>query len=113
MGPGNCSDRINNAINARKIMGKRLPYTPNSQIRSALRRLFLRSRERAAALKRDDYTCQKCAKKQSRAKGKEVYVEVHHKEGIDWDGICDIIRERVLQRPDKMETLCKDCHKEE
>ena len=93
-------------------MSKKLPYTPNSQIRSALRRLFLRSRERSSALKRDKYTCT-CGKKQSRAKGKEVYVEVHHIHGIDWDGLIDLIRQRLLQTPDKLKTLCEECHKKE
>jgi hypothetical protein len=32
-------------------MGKKLPYTPRSKVRAALRQLWLRSRERAAALK--------------------------------------------------------------
>lgn len=91
---------------------KRLPYTPNSRIRSVLRKLFLTSRERAAALRRDKYTCQKCHCKQSRAKGKEVYIECHHKEGIDWNGLCELIRNRLLQTPEKLETLCKSCHSE-
>ena len=60
-------------------MGKRLLITPNSKIKASLRQLFLRSRERAAAIKRDGYTCQVCGAKQSRAQGREVYVEVHHK----------------------------------
>ena len=89
---------------------RKLPYTPNSRIRSALRKLFLRSRERAAALKRDKYTCS-CGLKQSRAKGREIYVEVHHKDGIDWTGLIDLIRDRLLQTPDKLETCCEECHK--
>ena len=63
-------------------MPKKLPYTPNTRIKSALHQLFLRSRERGTAIKRDKYTCQKCGVKQSKAKGKEVKVEVHHKEGV-------------------------------
>lgn len=96
-------------------MSKKLPYTPNSQIRSALRRLFLRSRERAARLKADAYTCQKCGAKQSRAKGKEVYVEVHHKNnGIEnWDKLFSVIREYLLCDVEHLETLCKKCHKDE
>lgn len=94
-------------------MGKRLPYTPNSQIRSALRRLFLRSRERAAALKRDGYTCCKCGRKQSKAKGREISVEVHHISGVEWEGLFDDIRRRLLQDPKKMKTLCKECHDKE
>lgn len=95
-------------------MGKRQPNTPRSQIRSALRKLFLRSRERASALKRDEYTCQCCHTKQSRAKGKEFYVEVHHKEGVlNWDKLFDAVCEYLLCDPSKMEVLCKECHSKE
>ena len=95
-------------------MGKRLPYTPNSKIKSALRLLWMRRRERAAALKRDNYTCVKCGKKQSRAKGKEVYVEVHHKYGIlNWDAVYESIRDNLLCDPEYLETMCKDCHREQ
>ena len=94
-------------------MGKRLPHTPNSQIRSALRKLFLRSRERAAALKRDEYTCQCCGAKQSRAKGKEVFVEVDHIDGVcNWQALFDAVREHLLCEPDKMRVLCRDCHRD-
>jgi len=95
-------------------MGKRLPYTPNSKIRAALRRLFLRSRERATALKRDGYTCKKCNAKQSRAKGKEVFVEVHHLEGcLNWDELFIAVRKYLLCDPKFLETLCVKCHEEE
>jgi len=94
-------------------MAKKQPHTTNTQIRSALRRLFLRSRERAKRLKDDSYCCQVCGVKQSRAKGKEVYVEVHHKEGVcNWNELFKAIREFLLCDPDLMETLCKECHKE-
>ena len=93
-------------------MGKRLEHTPNSQIKSACRKLFLRSREHAATLKRDKYTCRICGKKQSRAKGKEVYVECHHLEGVEnWQEIYRVIRQYLLVHPDKMQSLCEDCHK--
>lgn len=92
-------------------MGRRLPYTPNSKIKSALRKLFLRSRERAAALKRDKYTCYCCGKKQSKAKGREVFVEIHHLEGVlNWDELYKVVREYLLCPPDKMKTLCVECH---
>ena len=92
---------------------KRLPYTPNSRIRSVLRQLFLRSRERAAALKRDKYTCRCCGLKQSRAKGKEAYVEVHHWEGIlNWEALFEAIRKYLLCNPEWLITLCEECHKE-
>ena len=89
------------------------PNTTNTMIRSALRRLFLRSRERAAALKRDNYTCVCCGNKQSRRRGAEVFVEVHHKEGVlNWEKLFDAVREYLLCDKSKMETLCKECHKE-
>lgn len=75
-----------------------------------MRRLFLRSRERAAALKRDKYSCRCCGVKQSRAKGRGVYVEVHHKKGVGWSGLIELVRVRLLQTPEEMETLCEDCH---
>jgi predicted HNH restriction endonuclease len=87
------------------------PITPKSQIRSALRRIFLRSRERAEVLKQAGYCCAKCGAKQSRAKGREVYVECHHQPGVDWAGLLELVRERLLAGP--MVVLCKDCHKEE
>ena len=90
------------------------PITPRSQVRSAIRKIFLRSRERAAALKRDNYTCQGCGSKQSRAKGKEIYVEVHHTYGIGrWSAVIDLIYQEILCHPDGMTTLCKHCHEDE
>ncbi len=94
-------------------MGKRLLQTPNSKIRSALRQLFLRSRERAAVLKEAGYCCSRCGAKQSRAKGREVYVEVHHKAGIlNWDRLILAVREYLLDK-EAMVVYCRDCHKEE
>ena len=94
-------------------MGKRLPTTPRSRVRACLRQLWLRSRERAAARKRDGYTCQMhgCGKKQSRAKGKEVYVEVHHIDGIQWEKLIDLVYEMLLCDPKDLITVCEDCHK--
>lgn len=87
------------------------PSTPRSQVRSALRRLWLRSRERAAALKRDGYKCCDCGIKQSRAKGREVYVEVHHTEGVlNWELMLDYVFNHLLCDPKLLETLCKECH---
>lgn len=108
-GVDNCS-----RIRFRWCAIKRLPYTPNSKIRSALRMLFLRSRERASAIKRDKYTCQKCGKKQSKAKGKIVKVEVHHKDNIlNWEELFNAIRQYLLCNPELLETLCEDCHNQE
>lgn len=94
-------------------MGKRLEYTPNSKIRQALRQLWLRSRERAKTIQRDKYTCQICHRKQSKAKGKEFKVQVHHLENIlNWDKLFSAIREYLLCDPKFMQTLCEECHDE-
>lgn len=95
-------------------MGKRLTSTPRSVVKSALRQLWLRSRERTAAIKRDQYTCQRCHVKRSKAKGKEQAVEVHHLDGVlNWDMILNMIYEQLLCSPDKLETLCPECHERE
>jgi len=70
----------------------------------------MRSRERAQALKNTGYTCCYCGIKQSSAKGREVSLDVHHLDGIDWDGLCDLIRKRLLQTPDRLAPCCKTCH---
>jgi 5-methylcytosine-specific restriction endonuclease McrA len=76
-----------------------------------LRRLWLRSRERQAALKRDGYKCQDCGAKQSRAKGREVFVEVDHLDGIEWEQMIDYVYRHLLVDPKKLETVCKQDHK--
>ena len=94
-------------------MGKKSLYSTNTAIKSALHRLFLRSRERALRLKMDNYSCQKCGIKQSRSKGKEVFVHVHHLDGIRWAEIIEYIRRELLVKPDRLVTLCKQCHIDE
>ena len=84
--------------------------TPKGRITSTLRQLWLRSAEREEELKRDRYTCVSCGAKQSRAKGKEQKVEVHHIQGIEWDEIVDLIYQEILCDVDKLQTLCPDCH---
>ena len=94
-------------------MGRKSLYTTNTQIKAALHRLWLRSRERGSAIKRDEYTCQVCKGKQSKRKGHEFSVQVHHNEGVcNWQEIYDSIRKNLLCDPSNMETLCKDCHLE-
>ena len=94
-------------------MGKKLSYTPNSRIKSALRQLWLRSREHAAVLKRDKYICQVCGVKKSQAKGREVKVQVHHVDGVtNWQEIYRVIRDFLLCDPEDMTTLCEKCHDE-
>ena len=94
-------------------MKKRMDYTPNSRIVNALRQLWLRSRERSMAIKLAGNTCLKCKRKGSAAQGREVKIRVHHRDGIDWSGIAQLIRERVLQTPAAYDVLCADCHDEE
>jgi 5-methylcytosine-specific restriction endonuclease McrA len=88
--------------------------TPRYRVKSALRMLWLRSPERSRALKRDFYSCLMCGAKKSTAKGKEVGVEVHHLDKIDaWEEIIDLIMEKLLVDPDRLETRCVECHKKE
>lgn len=85
--------------------------TTQSVIKHALRRLWLQSRERRAALKRDGYTCQTCHRKQSKAKGREFAVEVDHLDGeIDWKVIVEFLRRTLLVPHDRLETICKEDH---
>lgn len=85
--------------------------TPRSRIRSELRRLFLRSSERAEALKRDNYACQVCKVKQSKKKGFEQKVQVHHIKGINvWEEVIELIYKDILCHSDDLQTLCPDCH---
>lgn len=87
--------------------------TKKAVIVHALRRLFLQSKERAAALKKQKYTCQGCGIKKSAKKGAEVKVQVHHKKGIlNWDLLVAEIRKYLLCNPEDLEVLCKKCHKE-
>lgn len=85
--------------------------TTDGQIRSALRMLWLRSRERQQAIKDHDATCTDCGRKRSTAKGKVVKIEVHHKDGIEWQPMFDAIRKNLLDGD--LGVLCKECHKKE
>ena len=92
-------------------MGKRSERTPRSKVRQALRQLWLRSRERAAVLKAESYTCQECNKKQSKAKGHEQAIEVHHVAGVEWEALIDEVYKVLLVHPDQLAVLCPECHK--
>ena len=63
------------------------------------------------ALRANGYCCAVCGAKQSKAKGREVSVEVHHIHGVDWSGLIDLVIERLLPSPDDLVCLCSDCHK--
>lgn len=87
--------------------------TKKTYIVNGLRLIWLHSAERRQALKNKGYCCEVCGVKQSKAKGNEVKISVHHKEGVgNWDRIVEVIKEELLCSPDKMEVLCKQCHKE-
>ncbi len=79
-------------------MGKKQRRTTNTQIRNALRRLFLYSRERRRCLK--GAVCLTC--------GSDEKLEPHHLELIDWKKIFTVIREELLT--DDMVPICKKCH---
>ncbi|MEN6404017.1 MAG: hypothetical protein ABFD94_18890 [Armatimonadia bacterium] len=89
-------------------MPRKLPTTPRSRIRNALRMLWMRSRERGLAVKAASNTCMDCGRKGSKAIGREVKIEVHHRHGIDWDGLIDLIAARLLQQ--EYDVLCSACH---
>ena len=94
-------------------MGRKSLFSTNTFIKAALHRLWLRSRERALRLKMDGYCCQRCGVKQSKRKGFEVSVNVHHLDGIRWKEMIAYIRQELLVTPDKLTTLCVTCHKNE
>jgi predicted HNH restriction endonuclease len=51
--------------------------------------------------------------KQSKAKGKEQLIEVHHKNGIgNWEAVIDVIYQQILCSPATLEVLCPECHAE-
>jgi len=92
---------------------RKLATTPRSRIKSALRQVWLRSRERAACLKAAGHKCERCGVKASVAKGREVKVQVHHRDGINWDGIVNSIIKAMLPDPARLESVCELCHKAE
>jgi len=92
-------------------MGRKKPNTPRSHVKHCLRQLTLRSRERAAALKATGYCCSDCGVKQSKAKGREVAIQVHHDPPLadKWESVIDEIMD-LLASPQF--PLCKSCHDE-
>lgn len=93
---------------------RKLPTTPRSRVRSALRALWLRSRERAACLKAAGNRCERCHVKASVAKGREVKVQVHHRGGIaGWETVIDMVFEELLIDPQFLEAICEACHHDE
>ena len=94
-------------------MAKKSLSTPRGRVRAALRQLWLRSRERNAAIKRENGCCEGCHRKQSAAKGKEFKVEVHHLNGIQWESMIDYVYRHLLCDPKHLQVMCKPCHDRE
>lgn len=89
---------------ATKRKSHKKPITPPSRIRSVLRqRIWLYSRERAEALKRDGRRCRACGSKEQ--------LEVHHLDGSGIDEIVELIYQRLLCSPDRLICLCSECHR--
>jgi 5-methylcytosine-specific restriction endonuclease McrA len=87
--------------------------TPRSRIKGMLRQIFLKSTERANALKKTQYKCSKCGMKASVKKGSEVKLEVDHIEGINiWNELISLIEDELLcvGSPEKLQPLCRECH---
>lgn len=78
-----------------------------------LRQIFLKSIERSETMKRDNYTCVKCFRKQSQKKGHEIKINVHHKKGINWELILNTLKKELLCDIEDLEVLCVDCHHKE
>lgn len=94
-------------------MGRRLLTTPRSRVRAMLSQIFLRSRERAAAVKRESGCCQRCKAKgrpKATRNGPQVSLQVHHLDGGGIDEIMDLIFTRLLCSPDRLKVLCAPCH---
>ena len=91
-------------------MSRKLPTTPRSRVTQALRQLWLRSRERAAAIKRENGCCECCGVKQSVAQGRAVKLEVHHNNGIEWQPLIDYVFRHLLVDPKDLTVMCKPCH---
>ena len=94
-------------------MGRKLPNTPRSRIRTTLRRLWLYSRERAAAVKRAENRCEVCNALSKDRKGGTVTLEVHHNDMIEWEKVLDYIQRHILVHPDGLTVFCKQCHEDE
>jgi len=103
---------LKGAVLAKKKKKRKAKATTPGVFRSALRRLWLRSPERAEALKRTGYCCERCGVKQSKAKGHEVKIEVHHPKGVNLDKAWEESQKEMFVPADELEPLCVSCHKQ-
>ena len=77
------------------------PNTTNTQIKRALGKLFLYSRERKRCL-------HKGAVCSAEGCSSQVKLEAHHTRRVNWQRIYAVIREELLN--DHMVPMCKECH---
>lgn len=98
----------------RKRGAPRIPRTTRSQVWNVIRKLSLWSPEHAAALKASGHRCEVCGVKFSKALGKEVKGEVHHRTPIAETKmkalIIDLILTYVIPPYEQLQCLCKPCH---
>jgi len=75
---------------------------------------YKRGQRKPERIERREYTCE--TGDRVLCQGKEIMVqeviedgsEAHHDCGIDWDGLIELVRERMLSGP--LTILCKECH---
>lgn len=88
--------------NPTKAKRAEIARTPIARIRSTLRRLWMYSNERHAALKRAR-RCEICHG--------ATDLHVHHAVPINWEAIENILRAELLVPPSRLRVLCAHCHK--
>ena len=79
---------------------------------SALRMIWLRSRERGDAIKETDRRCCCCGVRQSAAKGREAALTVHHLHRPNWERILTVIKEELFSEPVYLWPMCNECHED-
>jgi predicted HNH restriction endonuclease len=91
-------------------VGRKQLHTPRSRVCAALRHLWLRSRERSAAIKREGNCCEACGVKGGKRDGQEIVIHAHHVDGVEWEDILDNIYAHLLVNPERISVLCSTCH---
>lgn len=96
----------------KKKASRKKPTTPRSRVKSVLGRVFLYSRERAAAVKRAAGHCERCGRPIDARGITGDRPEVHHLDGLSWGTILDVIFDRLLCDVSRLLVVCKRCHLE-
>jgi hypothetical protein len=76
--------------------------TGRNKIVVVLRKLWLWSRERRVVEKRAGGRCECC--------GQKSKLEVHHKAGINWQRIEEVLRSELFCCPEDLIAVCPGCH---